>query len=110
MPCAGRLHSARPSSSLPPQLGLSAVWLVVCGAGHSSRPGFDFGLTKQPRACAGPLPCVLARADSSRARPAAGPPLLQMSINFLVSLLKKNWQNVKSLYIKSSMGKPYRLY
>ena len=38
------------------------------------------------------------------------PPSLQMSINFLVSLLKKNWQNVKSLYIKSSMGKPYRLY
>jgi large subunit ribosomal protein L10Ae len=34
----------------------------------------------------------------------------QMSINFLVSLLKKNWQNVKCLYIKSSMGKPYRLY
>jgi hypothetical protein len=37
-------------------------------------------------------------------------PPLQMSINFLVSLLKKNWQNVKSLYIKSSMGKPFRLY
>ncbi|KAL4427923.1 hypothetical protein ABPG75_002012 [Micractinium tetrahymenae] len=35
---------------------------------------------------------------------------IQMSINFLVSLLKKNWQNVRSLYIKSSMGKPYRLY
>lgn len=30
----------------------------------------------------------------------------QMAINFLVSLLKKNWQNVKCLYIKSSMGKP----
>jgi large subunit ribosomal protein L10Ae len=34
----------------------------------------------------------------------------QMAINFLVSLLKKNWQNVKCLYIKSSMGKPVRLY
>ena len=28
-----------------------------------------------------------------------------ISINFLVSLLKKNWQNVKSLYLKSTMGK-----
>ncbi|KAJ3216230.1 hypothetical protein HK099_005972 [Clydaea vesicula] len=28
-----------------------------------------------------------------------------LSINFLVSLLKKNWQNVKSLFVKSSMGK-----
>ncbi|CAK0742802.1 60S ribosomal protein L10a-3 [Coccomyxa viridis] len=34
----------------------------------------------------------------------------QMSINFLVSLLKKNWQNVRCLYIKSSMGSPQRLY
>jgi large subunit ribosomal protein L10Ae len=28
---------------------------------------------------------------------------LNLSINFLVSLLKKNWQNVKSLYIKSTI-------
>ncbi|CAI2176715.1 16141_t:CDS:2 [Funneliformis geosporum] len=35
---------------------------------------------------------------------------IMLSINFLVSLLKKNWQNVKSLYIKSTMGKPQRLY
>ena len=35
---------------------------------------------------------------------------LNLTINFLVSLLKKKWQNVKSLHIKTTMGKPYRLY
>merc|ERR1719253_777103 len=31
---------------------------------------------------------------------------MKLAINFLVSLLKKNWQNIKVLYIKSTMGKP----
>ncbi|KAG7691709.1 hypothetical protein KL930_005005 [Ogataea haglerorum] len=35
---------------------------------------------------------------------------IMMAINFLVSLLKKNWQNVGSLVIKSSMGPSFRLY
>uniref|UniRef100_A0A4D5R9T5 Large ribosomal subunit protein uL1 n=1 Tax=Scolopendra viridis TaxID=118503 RepID=A0A4D5R9T5_SCOVI len=35
---------------------------------------------------------------------------ISLSINFLVSLLKKNWQNVRSLHIKSTMGHPQRLY
>ena len=35
---------------------------------------------------------------------------ITLSINFLVSLLKKHWQNVRSLVIKSSMGKPHRVY
>ncbi|XP_028397078.1 60S ribosomal protein L10a-like [Dendronephthya gigantea] len=33
-----------------------------------------------------------------------------LAINFLVSLLKKNWQNVRALYVKSSMGPSQRLY
>merc|ERR1712230_175664 len=33
-----------------------------------------------------------------------------LAINFLISLLKKHWQNVKSLNLESSMGKPQRLF
>jgi len=35
---------------------------------------------------------------------------IHLAVNFLVSLLKKHWQNVRSLYIKSTMGPPQRLY
>lgn len=35
---------------------------------------------------------------------------IYLAINFLVSLLKKNWQNVRSLYVKSTMGKVQQLY
>ncbi|OQE23601.1 hypothetical protein PENSTE_c008G10086 [Penicillium steckii] len=35
---------------------------------------------------------------------------LMLAINYLVSLLKKGWQNVGSLVIKASMSPPKRLY
>jgi len=35
---------------------------------------------------------------------------IQLTVNFLVSLLKKGWQNIRSLHIKSSMGAPNRIY
>jgi len=35
---------------------------------------------------------------------------VNLAVNFLVSLLKKNWQNIRKLYIKSSMGPPFRIY
>ncbi|KAL8578313.1 60S ribosomal protein L10A [Nucella lapillus] len=35
---------------------------------------------------------------------------IMLAINFLVSLLKKNWQNVRALYIKSTMGPAQRIF
>eukprot|EP00341_Mesodinium_pulex_P007174 CAMPEP_0116907326 /NCGR_PEP_ID=MMETSP0467-20121206/13048_1 /TAXON_ID=283647 /ORGANISM="Mesodinium pulex, Strain SPMC105" /LENGTH=229 /DNA_ID=CAMNT_0004582341 /DNA_START=26 /DNA_END=715 /DNA_ORIENTATION=- len=35
---------------------------------------------------------------------------VQLAVNFLVSLLKKNWQNVKVLYIKSTMGPAQQIF
>jgi len=35
---------------------------------------------------------------------------IQLTVNFLISLLKKGWQNIRSLHIKSTMGRPYRIY
>lgn len=34
---------------------------------------------------------------------------ITMGINFLVSLLKKGWHNLKSVHIKTTMGKPFKL-
>ena len=33
-----------------------------------------------------------------------------MACNFLVSLLKKGWQNIKSINIKTTMGKPHKIF
>ena len=35
---------------------------------------------------------------------------IKLAVNFLVSLLKKAWQNIKVLYIKSTMGPPMQIY
>ena len=35
---------------------------------------------------------------------------IHLAMNFLVSLLKKHWQTVRSLYVKSTMGPSQRLY
>eukprot|EP00178_Gracilaria_changii_P028305 TRINITY_DN9876_c0_g1_i2.p2 TRINITY_DN9876_c0_g1~~TRINITY_DN9876_c0_g1_i2.p2 ORF type:complete len:218 (-),score=46.31 TRINITY_DN9876_c0_g1_i2:24-677(-) len=35
---------------------------------------------------------------------------INLSLNFLVSMLKKGWQNIRSAHIKTTMGPPARLY
>merc|ERR1711990_295288 len=32
---------------------------------------------------------------------------IMITVNFLISLLKKNWQNIKTLNVKTTMGKPF---
>ena len=35
---------------------------------------------------------------------------INLAVNFMVSLLPKTWQQVKRLYIKSTMGPPQRIF
>jgi large subunit ribosomal protein L10Ae len=35
---------------------------------------------------------------------------ITLAVNFVVTLLPKGWQQVKRLYIKSTMGPPFRIY
>ena len=87
--------------------------LLLLGGVSMTDRGLYVDIQARPWAGCGGLVLGHPHAGSHPRPPALhnlAPPTKQMSINFLVSLLKKNWQNVKSLYIKSSMGKPYRLY
>jgi len=46
--------------------------------------------------------CAVGRADFTNEELQQN---IMMSLNFLVSMLKKGWHNLKSVYIKSTMGK-----
>jgi len=35
---------------------------------------------------------------------------IKLSCNFLASLLKKNWQNIKVIYLKSTMGPAFNIF
>ena len=53
------------------------------------------------------LACAVGHVDMAEQELFAN---INVAVNFLVSLLKKNWQNVKSLNLKTTMGKPHRVY
>lgn len=50
--------------------------------------------------------CAVGKADMNDEELQAN---IMMSLNFLVSMLKKGWHNLKSVYIKTSMGKSVQL-
>jgi large subunit ribosomal protein L10Ae len=53
------------------------------------------------------LGTAIAKADQSEEEIRQN---LTMAINFLVSLMKKGWQNVGTLHIKTTMGKPVKIF
>jgi large subunit ribosomal protein L10Ae len=94
---------------LGPGLNKAGKFPTLCGASEDIKEKADdirsqvkFQLKKV--LCLG---CAVANVNMTDAEIRAN---CLMSINFLVSLLKKNWNNVKSLTLKSTMGKPQRVF
>jgi len=53
--------------------------------------------------------CLAVAVGNEKLTPAQIEENLISSINFLVAMLKKGWNNIKSLTIKTTMGRPYKL-
>jgi large subunit ribosomal protein L10Ae len=68
------------------------------------KASIKFQLKSKKALCMG---CAVANVSMSKDDVVANTTL---AVNFLVSLLSKNWQQVKRLYIKSSMGPSHRIY
>ena len=69
-----------------------------------------FGLARKNRILFGQVLCLAVAIGHVQMTDDELVSNIHLGINYLVSLLKKNWQNVRALYIKSTMGKAYRLY
>jgi len=63
-----------------------------------------FALKSKKSLCMGVAVAHVGMKDEDIARN------INQAVNFMVSLLKKNWQNVKRLYVKSTMGRVFRIY
>ena len=53
------------------------------------------------------LGCAVANVDMTEEQIRQN---LTLAINYLVSLLKKGWNNIKSLNIRTTMGKPVKIF
>jgi large subunit ribosomal protein L10Ae len=68
------------------------------------RASVKFQLKSKKTTCMGvPIGNVTMSVEDNSAN-------IVLAVNFLVSLLPKNWQQVKRLYLKSSMGPAQRVY
>jgi large subunit ribosomal protein L10Ae len=96
---------------LGPGLNKAGKFPAVLGANdnilekvEAQKSSVKFQLKSKKALCLG---VAVANVGMSEADISAN---ISLSINFLVSLLTKNWQQVKRLYIKSTMGPSHRIY
>jgi len=96
---------------LGPGLNKAGKFPAVLGANEdihekveNQKASIKFQLKAKKALCLGvPVANVGMKADDVQAN-------ATLAVNFMVSLLSKNWQQVKRLYIKSTMGPAHRIF
>eukprot|EP00823_Brevimastigomonas_motovehiculus_P008662 TRINITY_DN7_c0_g1_i1.p1 TRINITY_DN7_c0_g1~~TRINITY_DN7_c0_g1_i1.p1 ORF type:complete len:224 (-),score=64.73 TRINITY_DN7_c0_g1_i1:197-868(-) len=71
---------------------------------EDQKASIKFQLKSKKALCMGVAVGHVAMSESELAQN------ITLAVNYLVSLLTKNWQQVKRLYIKSTMGPSHRIY
>jgi len=96
---------------LGPGLNKAGKFPTVLGANEDIREKIEttkasikFQLKSKKALCLG---VAVANVSMTRDEVVAS---ITLAVNFLVSLLSKNWQQVKRLYIKSTMGPSHRIF
>jgi len=96
---------------LGPGLNKAGKFPSVLGANEdikekieATKASIKFQLKSKKALCLG---VAVANVSMSRDEVVAS---ITLAVNFLVSLLSKNWQQVKRLYIKSTMGPSHRIF
>lgn len=96
---------------LGPGLNKAGKFPAVLGANddilekvEQQKASIKFQLKSKKAMCMGvPIANVNMNKDEIQAN-------ATLAVNFMVSLLSKNWQQVKRLYVKSTMGPSHRIY
>jgi len=94
---------------LGPGLNRAGKFPTVCGANESLQEKVD-EVKGQVKFQMKKVLCLNVAVGHVGLDKAQNETNIKISLNFLASLLKKNWQNIKVVYIKSTMGPPFQIY
>lgn len=94
---------------LGPGLSRAGKFPTVCGASESLEAKVN-EIKAQVKFQMRKVLCLNVAVANVAMEPELIKQNIQLSCNFLVSLLKKQWQNLKVVYIKSTMGPPFQIF